>query len=79
MIANRKGNLSLARGRGAYTLFELLIVVTIIVILAGLSLQSIKYAKNKGASSKTIGVVKMIELALEKYHLCAIELVESHR
>jgi len=55
--------------QGAFTLVELLVVIVVISILAALTLGSAKFAKNKGAEAKTKGMIKMIELALEKYQL----------
>lgn len=52
----------------AFTLFELLIVMTVIAIIAALGLGSMRYAQDYGAASKTKALLKTVELALEKYH-----------
>lgn len=57
------------RQRGAFTLLELLIVMALISAIAALGLGSMKFALNKGASSKTKALMKMVELGLEKYQL----------
>lgn len=50
-----------------FTLIELLVVITIIAILAGLTIGASKYALTKAAISRTKGEIKAMEAALEDY------------
>ena len=52
---------------GAFTLIELLAVITIILILAGLILSVAGYANNKGAKARAQGEIQAMSTALESY------------
>lgn len=53
--------------RRAFTLVELLTVMTIIAILAALTLKVSGYVQNKAASSRAEGEIKAMEAACESY------------
>jgi len=50
-----------------FTLVELLVVITIITILAGLTLATVRFATIKGATEKTRGEIFAMVAALESY------------
>jgi type II secretory pathway pseudopilin PulG len=52
---------------GAFTVLELLVVITIIVILAGLILATAGYVEKKGARSRAESEIAAISAALESY------------
>lgn len=52
----------------SYTLVELLVAVTIIIILSGILLLSIKSAKAKSRDNQRLSDMKQIQLALELYY-----------
>ena len=52
-----------------FTLIEMLVVITIIVILAGLSLGGFKYVQTKQANSQAEIQIKLLEKAIEEYKL----------
>ena len=54
-------------GRAAFTLIELMAVITIIVILAGLVVGGLGYVTEKQASSKAKLQIALISKALEEY------------
>src|SRR5439155_2615812 len=51
----------------AFTLIELIVVVTIIFILAGLVLSTVGYAQKKGARARAETEIAAISAALESY------------
>ena len=51
----------------AFTIIELLIVMTIILVLAGLILATAGYVQKKGARSRTEAEIAAISAALESY------------
>ena len=53
--------------RGAFTLVELLIVISIIIILAGLTIATMGYVQDKGKRSRTEAEIAAISAALESY------------
>jgi len=53
--------------QAAFTLIELLTVMTIIVILAGLVLAGVSYAQKKAALSRAQGEISALSTALESY------------
>ena len=53
--------------RHAFTILELLVVLTIIIVLAGLILATSGYVQNKGARSRTGVEIAAISAALENY------------
>ncbi len=53
--------------RGAFTLIELLVVIAIIAILAGLTLGTAGYVRQKAARQLTESQSKAFEAALERY------------
>ncbi len=57
------------RVSSGFTLIELLVVVTIIAILAALTLQTAGYIQKKAASSRAEAEVAAISLALESYKI----------
>src|SRR6185503_13972999 len=55
------------RGGAAFTILELLIVMTIIIILAGLTIATMGYAQNKSRRSRAEAEIAAISAALENY------------
>ena len=55
------------RKKAAFTVFELLVVMTIILVLAGLILATSGYVQNKGARSRAEAEIAAISAALENY------------
>lgn len=55
--------------RSGFTLIEMLVTITIIVILAGLSLGGFKYVTAKQANSQAAIQIKLLEKAIEEYKL----------
>ena len=55
------------RAEGAFTIIELLVVITIILILAGLILSISSYVQNKGARSRAETEIAAMSAALESY------------
>src|SRR5438045_5099032 len=53
--------------RRAFTLIELLIVISIIIILAGLILSTVGYVQKKGARSRAEAEIAAMSAALESY------------
>lgn len=53
---------------GAFTLMELLVVVALIVILAGLVAVGVRYASSKAAIEKARNQLALLEMGIEKYH-----------
>jgi len=51
----------------AFTIIELLVVMAIIIILAGLFLSTVGYVQNKGARSRAEAEIAAISAALESY------------
>ena len=56
-------------GRPAFTLIELMAVITIIVILAGLVIGSMSYVQDKQARSKARVQIELLSKGLEDYKL----------
>lgn len=56
-------------GRAAFTLVELMAVITIIVILAGLVVGGLGYVSEKQASSKAKVQIALLSKAIEEYKL----------
>ncbi len=54
--------------RAAFTLIELLIVVTIIALLFALTIGGFSYAQRSAARSKTAATIKAVQSALERYN-----------
>ena len=57
------------KGKAAFTLIELMAVITIIVILAGLVVGGLGYVSEKQASSKAKVQIALISKALEEYKM----------
>jgi general secretion pathway protein G len=57
----------LTRFNGAFTLIELIVVITIIVILAGLVLSTVGYVRKKGARARAETEIAAMSAALESY------------
>lgn len=57
------------RCAGGFTLIELLIVVSIIAILAGLTLAGLGFVNRKGAESRALTEVAALSSAIENYKL----------
>ncbi len=55
------------RAEGAFTIIELLVVITIIVILAGLILSTMGYVQKKGARSRAEAEIAAMSAVLESY------------
>src|SRR5438270_975570 len=55
------------RAEGAFTIIELLVVISIIIILAGLILSTVGYVQKKGARSRAEAEIAAISAALENY------------
>jgi type II secretory pathway pseudopilin PulG len=55
------------RARGAFTLIELIVVVTIIIILAGLVLSTVGYVRKKGARARAETEIAAMSAACESY------------
>lgn len=55
------------RARGAFTILELLVVLTIIIALAGLILATVGYVQKKGARSRAEAEIAALSAALESY------------
>ncbi len=53
--------------RGAFTILELLVVMTIIIVLAGLILATSGYVQKKGARSRAEAEIAAMSTALESY------------
>ena len=58
---------SLRRGSSGFTLVELLTVMTIIAILAGLVLGTFKFVQEKAARSRAEAEIKAMEAGLESF------------
>lgn len=54
-------------GKGGFTLLELLVVISIIALLAGLILSTAGYIQREGARSRTKAEIAALEAALESY------------
>ncbi len=66
-LTNRFGAWHKRRYNAAFTILELLIVVSIIIVLAGLILATSGYVQKKGARSRTEAEIAAISAALENY------------
>jgi type II secretory pathway pseudopilin PulG len=55
------------RYKAAFTILELLVVITIIIVLAGLILSTVGYVQKKGARSRAEAEMAAISAALESY------------
>ncbi|MEY2555301.1 MAG: hypothetical protein QOF93_445 [Verrucomicrobiota bacterium] len=55
------------RGEASFTIIELLVVISIIIILAGLILSTVGYVQKKGARSRAEAEIAAISAALESY------------
>ena len=55
------------RAGGAFTILELLVVITIIIVLAGLILATVGYVQKKGARSRAEAEIAAMSAALESY------------
>ena len=56
-----------SRAKRAFTIIELLVVISIIIILAGLILSTVGYVQKKGARSRAEAEIAAISAALENY------------
>ena len=63
----RRAQIGNSRHIGAFTLVELLVVITIIIILAGLVLATVGYVQKKGARSRTEAEIAALSAACESY------------
>jgi general secretion pathway protein G len=63
----RQKTLSILRQSSAFTLIELIVVIAIIIVLAGLVLATSGYVANKGRRSRTEVEIAAISAALENY------------
>lgn len=55
------------RAGSAFTILELLVVITIIIVLAGLILSTVDYVQKKGARSRAEAEIAAMSAALESY------------
>src|SRR6059036_3639007 len=55
------------RGYNAFTLIELIVVITVIVILTGLVLSTVGYARKKGARARAETEIAAMSAACESY------------
>jgi type II secretory pathway pseudopilin PulG len=55
------------RAGGAFTIVELLVVITIIIVLAGLILSTVGYVQKKGARSRAEAEIAALSAACESY------------
>jgi type II secretory pathway pseudopilin PulG len=62
-----KAGHSSLRAKGAFTILELLVVISIIIVLAGLILATVGYVQKKGARSRAEAEIAAISAALESY------------
>jgi general secretion pathway protein G len=53
--------------RGGFTLIEMMVVIAIILVLAGIIVGAAKYAQTKAARSRAQGEIAAMEMALEHY------------
>ncbi|MDA7681803.1 type II secretion system GspH family protein [Verrucomicrobiales bacterium] len=60
-------NFRIRKNKSAFTLIELLTVITILAILMGLSMAIISFAQGKAAEDKTRGAMSAIKAGLERY------------
>jgi prepilin-type N-terminal cleavage/methylation domain-containing protein len=63
----RRGERLTNRFDGAFTLIELIVVITVIVILTGLVLSTVGYARKKGARARAETEITAMSAALESY------------
>jgi prepilin-type N-terminal cleavage/methylation domain-containing protein len=61
-------NFRTRKNKSAFTLIELLTVITILAILMGLSMAIISFAQGKAAEDKTRGAMSAIRAGLERYN-----------
>jgi type II secretory pathway pseudopilin PulG len=66
-LANRFGAWHKRRYNAAFTILELLVVITIIIVLAGLILSTVGYVQKKGARSRAEAEIAAMSAALESY------------
>src|ERR1700704_6422818 len=68
---NRRGTFDIRassfRAEGAFTILELLVVITIIIVLAGLILSTVGYVQKKGARSRAEAEMAAMSASLESY------------
>ena len=64
---SRAWHISRRSSRRAFSLIELLVVVAVIAILAGLVLQTAGYVQKRGATARAEAEIKALEAALESY------------
>ena len=55
------------RRRGHFTLLEVLLVIGVVVILAGITMGGLRYASSRSDEARTHAVMKEFEMALQKY------------
>jgi prepilin-type N-terminal cleavage/methylation domain-containing protein len=65
---NTSSSLILGRSRSAFTLIELLIVIAIISILAGLGFAGVQGALKQGRKTEVRAMANQIKLAIESYY-----------
>src|SRR6266516_1613940 len=63
----RRGERLTNRFNCAFTLIELIVVITVIIILTGLVLSTVGYAQKKGARARAETEIAAISAALESY------------
>jgi type II secretory pathway pseudopilin PulG len=63
----RRGERLTSRFAGAFTLIELIVVITVIVILTGLVLSTVGYAQKKGARARAETEIAALSAACESY------------
>ncbi len=55
-------------GRAGFTLMEMLVVISIIVVLAGLTIGGLGFVKDKQAREQAKVQINLLQMALQEYH-----------
>src|SRR5947209_1561086 len=66
-VRDSSASVGMTKKPGAFTIIELLVVISIIIILAGLILSTVGYVQKKGARSRAEAEIAAMSAALESY------------